>query len=686
MIRSILSHRHRALLAPVVIVMAGWLILSLINWSSFFNGARFSTPWNRYGEGAEIPAESGGDFLSLGYGQAFLFGGAVQIPALLGVFALHAAAMALGYVTIIRPVWGKQNLVSKPWLAVAALVPGSLMLIAATRLVTLFAPHPTAPGVIAILAALACAWCGRELWAPGKPLPSLSGRGWISLGLAFVATLIFSVHVDLAHVMGEGSVWFINAIMLSPQEGIGSGGRLPIIPQHYDELAFLYPVVYGLITPDETARPTLTVIYWLMLAAGRLGILSLIYVSVRGLRLDRLTALLLVAFVGFASLSLNPASSAVLFDSLSPLFYVQHVGRALIPVLPFVLLSALAQGQRLNATSIVAVAVMGIGLASMPVHVLPVLAWGGALALMTAWAPSLGCERGSWKLVAAFALVTLVAFSVAYSASIMPDAIQIGALLLSAAGGAGLSIWMLVRAAPTNRFRDTLSNMGLGAIAVLCAGAAVGLLTGNMLMQVLWPALKSTPLFAGIPLVDRATDQLASVQLKLAQSPFCEGYYWHAGRRYLTGHCGSLPDFARTYGLPLVAMAGAATWMLLRPDETRAEDGRTNTLMLWGVILCLMAYPLAAFLFDFLSEGGDPSTGAGQLNTWLRSRLLEPWFYSGLLIAACMFLRDSSAPIRFWSQTVMIVAVAIFALNPFTLPAQMVANTAYILDAVKEAF
>ena len=144
-----------------------------------------------------------------------------------------------------------------------------------------------------------------------------SGTDWwalVSVALVIVAVLVFSVDIDRFHVVGEASIWFMDSVYQSHDYGIGTAGHFPFISQHYDESALLYPVIYGLMHRGADADGTFTAIYWIMLSVGRASVGVLIYLAARALGANRLSALLALAFVCGASLSLNFISTHLLFD------------------------------------------------------------------------------------------------------------------------------------------------------------------------------------------------------------------------------------------------------------------------------------------------------------------------------------------------------------------------------------
>jgi hypothetical protein len=659
----------RRLLAFALIAISGiWVVLALTVWRSLVNGPRVGSPWSNYG-----------------YGQALLFEVGVQIvPTIVALFWNLAAAI-IGYYLVVSPIFGRQRLTVPVWLLIAGKLPGMLIVIAASRLATLIAPNTFAPGLllIAIFAAALLSLYGivrrEENWQTRG-----FGKHWLwPAVLALLSALVFSVHVDRAHVAAEGSVWFITDVFLSKQFGIGTGGYWPLISQHYDEAAFLYPVVYGLVRPDDTASATLTAIYWITLAFDRLSIATFTYIALRALGVDRLSSLLVLAFFCGASLSINPISSRVLFDSLSPLAYALHVSRILVPVLPLILI-AMVTGLRptLSYQSLAIAVILGIGLSSITVHVAIVLLWALSTVALTLLSPEAGGKPQVWRSAAAAAMAIMVAFTVSYGMPALSDVARVGVLLAGGAIAAGI----LCGAAWLDRGRSDRREVLSAACLLLSAGTGyvLGLLLlGNVLIPRTLPLLDTLWPWSHSVVLERFYSTLAAPVMGLVKSPYCDGgYYW--GYRLLTGHCASLAMLARTYGLAFVIMTCVVAWGLIRWPKPAVVADRLLSPWLWGTMMSLVAMPFGFILFDFVSAIGSAIEGENQLSIWLRSRLIEPWFYGGSLLALALFLRAATSRERRFVQSAMMIATATFALSSLVLPAQLIANFAFLFDAARK--
>jgi hypothetical protein len=396
-----------------------------------------------------------------------------------------------------------------------------------------------------------------------------------------------------------------------------------------------------------------------------------------------LSAFVVVAFFTCAALSLNPVSTRLLFDSLNPLGYTLHAARFWIAVLPVILISAAVVGRGPATWPAMAVAVMlGIGLSATPAHVALVVGWAGATLAATALLPAASEDARLWRAGCIAGLIVLAACTLSYGASFAPVAFRAAALLCGAVAAAIVVLWAFLqvrRSMPPPSWTDFVEQAKV--LVALCGGYFAGmLLMGNILagktllaLGWLWP-------WSNLTEFRRLARDIMFPRPGLRLSPYCaDGLPWM--ERLVTGHCGSLPAFVRAYGLPIAAITFVFGWWLWRVRRSDALEPRQSTMLFWGIVLSLIALPIAFVLFDYLAGSRDVTWNwLGQwLAIWLRSRLIEPWFYSGTLLALALFFVHGSRGERQILQSVLMAATAVYILGPLLLPAQLVANLTYLL-------
>src|SRR5262249_31384791 len=159
------------------------------------------------------------------------------------------------------------------------------------------------------------------------------------------------------------------------------------------------------------------------------------------LGVDRLSAVISLAFVCAATLSINAISSRLLFDSLSPLAYALHIARFLIPVLPFLLVAAIVELRGRGGTAALAVSgLLGVGLSAMPVHVAIALAWALPVAALIQVSGQLSTSRMVWSAASVAASMILVGFILTYAFAHRLPAVVCVLVLLGAGAIAALVI------------------------------------------------------------------------------------------------------------------------------------------------------------------------------------------------------------------------------------------------------
>lgn len=657
--------RSRVLPLATLAVTCLWVLLAFLNWHQLALGVRIGFPR-----------------VNNDYDQALLFSGPVQMRAVLGVVLLHACSGLLGYKLIVRPIWGRRRLASEAWLLVSGVIPGNLILIVLARLVTLALPNSTAPFVVG---AITLAGTGAVIWSLRKE----ESRETITwhwrdavpiVGLA-IGLLVFGIQFDRFHVVGEASSWFINQIYHSSLYGIGNG-YFPLVSQHYDEAALLYPVIYGLVHTGANGV-TLFTLYWLMAAFGRLSIVGLCYLSVRSFGIDRLSAFVILTFICFATLSMNVITSRLLADSLSPLIFALHVARFLIPVGPLVLLSVLKLWDRNGSTfaSLGLAAVLGAGASSMPLQAVLVIAWALPVALLTELRPTASGSAWLWQSATLAALTVLVGFMVTYGVTRTLNAQLSVGILVAAALGAGLVTLLAWFSCGVPWVPSGWRSGPVLLVIAIAAGYGFGVLfLGNVFIHKSYNILAPFWPFSHMRIADREVSQLAGTSGKFVLSPYCSGYAW--GYRTLAGHCSSLPIFVRSYGLAFAVMSAALSWWsFAKTSNASLPQDRQTTLLLVGIVLCLIALPFAFIAFDFVAPAQAGQDWERSLSIWLRSRLVEPWFYSGLIFGLILLLGQVSSASRRNIQSLLLIAAAIGGLTPLVLPGQLIVNFEYAVQS-----
>jgi hypothetical protein len=138
----------------------------------------------------------------------------------------------------------------------------------------------------------------------------------------------------------------------------------------------------------------------------------------------------------------------------------------------------------------------------------------------------------------------------------------------------------------------------------------------------------------------------------------------------------------RTYGLAFAAIAGVIAWWLRVWPQSEPESDRRRTAILCGLVACLIALPASFVAYDFVAPVSASLEWQQQLSIWLRSRLVEPWFCGGILLALAFFLREANSRARCYVQSAMLGAIAVGGLTPLVIPSQLIVNLSFLFQAL----
>jgi hypothetical protein len=199
-------------------------------------------------------------------------------------------------------------------------------------------------------------------------------------------------------------------------------------------------------------------------------------------------------------------------------------------------------------------------------------------------------------------------------------------------------------------------------------------LLGNFAISRIAPLLDGVWPWNGLDVSERLAPYQVIPGFGISASQFCDGV-WLYRNHIPASHCGSLPDFVRDFGLPFVAAAGVLAWRLTKMDHKSALSPPAATMTLWALMLCVFALAAAFFVYDFMAVRAG---WAPDLSVWLRSRFVEPWFNSAILIAAGLFFSQAGALERRWVQGAMLICVAFLVFNPMVFSGQWIANVFYL--------
>lgn len=547
---------------------------------------------------------------------------------------------AIGEALFLVPLQFDQQRSRRPFRLLAGFVPGYILTSAFNRVVTLFLSHRTAPVMIASSTLLVLILIlihpqrvrpdQRVVGTDGGDGPFAACARWISSLLLLWMVTVFFLQRQVDHVTGDAFV-FLDSLLKSPVTGIGTGGRLAVISQHYDELSVLYPLLYG-VYGRFAGEPL--VCFWMLYGFFATGAICLVYGCARQVGLSPLESVMVLLVLFFGMYSVYPGNNAyVLFDSSNPLAQCLHPGRIFGALMPVAALTMFMNRRRLmppqSPRTLLLSAVLGIGIGTTTISNVVVLAFLtvfwiiGLLLQEHEFRPGRGLIDGQRELILA-RLLYLYPFVCCLSPEVKRSVSPYLLLFIVAALCAFLAVMVGESA---NREKDIFtSSFARVSSSPIFIGGATGLgisllLLGNIFIEKVASHLGSHDSIWDIPILTRRLYTLEPVGLLNMMGPYESSGY------FPLEHTFSPPEFIAHFGLIfIIATATFYLWSKLRENGSSPGDATDSvpSLLLFS-LLFILAFLVGLFGYDFMAA----NVKAEQfLAVWLRSRLVEPWFYA----------------------------------------------------------
>ena len=490
-----------------------------------------------------------------------------------------------------------------------AFIPGYFITVAVNRLVTLALVNSYAQAVLAAL------YAGVFLWGAAAVIRRAEKRhlaGAALVVLLYAVFLVDGVQKGGSHIVGDGGAFFLDLIC---NGYIFDGLRnFPMFSQHYDEIMFLYPLYPVLKNPAMNIYLPFLLLY----AFGKAAAFLTAALILRRLSRSQGFGALLAVYGFFGGLFLIPASSFLVIESGVPIGYVLHISRVfgiLIPLLFLVAISPRPLFGPPRARWYSGLFLVALGLAGSSVsnfYAVLVVSFSYLL-LRTKVSPHPVFNNGalSGKLLTAAVLLTAA----------LPFLIAGTLPFIRVAGGYALFLCILAFAgvaltAPAGEPPDEAQLRFIGrASLVLAAGYVAGMaFLGNLFVPLTMGRLGNFGMLSrGVP------NPLAGPLLSLlGPNVFCD--------RFPVDHCATARSYMERFGLFYLALFSGAALVGKKLVSSRRGLGTGDFRIIMTVIF--------AFTGIFLYEYTNGLLDHGDLYwlIWFKTRLIEPWFYMGLLI------------------------------------------------------
>ncbi len=532
--------------------------------------------------------------------------------------------------------------VSPPVRWAAGMVPGYVLVSGFNRLVTLLLPHAYAPWVIIAALVLAVALLSRRRAGGVATDRGVRGgpAGLVGVPATALGVAVFLLQRREMHIAGDAFEFF-DRIFASPVFGVASPGfgawglgRLPLIAQHYDELSVLYPMVYGplaLFGGDPLACA------WVIYTAFMTGAICLIYACARLLGMSLAESVLLVTVLCLGTFSLRPTRDCfLLFDSGNPLAFCLHPGRILGAVMPLAVATVYLRRDEARppggSQALALSALFACGIATTTfTNTLVLLSLAGFWILLdTVGIAELDRAvpaRGRW--LEPLIVLLLVAYPfVAYLNRRVLYSVSPWLLLATIALAAGCLFLVLVPVGRLLSPREPMRRLARWWPQLVggSLGLGVGLLAfGNLLIGRTVALVGEPKELWGLRVLTRPVETALSATMGEMFGPY-------EGAGPLVTHLDGPFDFLARFGLAFLLAAGA--FVLLRRARALGARSETGSVEL----LAFLAFLVLAFLVGLFGYDFMVGHVREQLSHWVRSRLLEPWFY-GIVFLGLIALR-----------------------------------------------
>lgn len=490
-----------------------------------------------------------------------------------------------------------------------AFIPGYFITAAVNRLATLALVNAYALNVLAALYAGVFLWGAAAVLRRAKK-SHLAGAALVAL--LYAVFLVDGLQKGGSHIVGDGGVFFLD--LICGGDVFGGLRRFPLFSQHYDEIMFLYPLYPVLKSPFMNIYLPFLLLY----AFGKATAFLAAVLLLRRLSGSLGFGALLAVYGFFGGLFLIPASSFLVMESGVPIGDVLHIARVfgiLIPLLFAVTLSSRPSFRPPGARWYTGLFLAALGLSGSSVsnfYAVLVVSFSYLLLRAKASARPLfhdGALAGR-SLAAAVLLTAALPFLIAGP---LPS--------IRVAGGCALFLCILTftlaaLSAPAGApVEEAQLRFTGGASLVLAAGYCAGLVfLGNLFLPQTLGRLGSFEMLSrGV------ANPLAGSFLDLfGRNVFCD--------RFPVQHCATARSYLERFGLFYFTLFFGAALAGKRLVLGRRGLGTGDLRVILTAIFSLTGI----FLYEYTN--GLLASGELHWLIWFKTRLVEPWFYMGILI------------------------------------------------------
>jgi hypothetical protein len=189
-------------------------------------------------------------------------------------------------------------------------------------------------------------------------------------GILFIILLVWNVQHRRNHGTGDATGDTFRLIYNNPIYAPQTGEYFPVITQHYDEVLFLYPIIYFI---KNISNSDILKCYWILNSLSILTAFVVLYEFIKLYKLNKYNSFLITFLCFSGGIGLTPLSDQELFDSSNPLMYCVHIGRVISGISIFLLITLnIFYSKSNNSYSYFfyfVVFLLGIGFSAISIHV-----------------------------------------------------------------------------------------------------------------------------------------------------------------------------------------------------------------------------------------------------------------------------------------------------------------------------
>lgn len=604
------------------------------------------------------PINIGDSFFPLVYPH-ILFGEGVYFdPFLLsGIYFLGTCLIGLAAIirTQLLPKLSKEFLIG--FGLVLGFAPGYLILISINRLLTYFFDEDLNvliyPFIFSSFVIISLLQIIRFTYLVKPSIKKISV--FFSLAVFIVCVfLIVQIQTNLynglpIHIIGDSAIF--NSTYLS-QIANSTRFEINLFEQHYDEIIYLSPVSF--IFKELNFAINSVDWLWVTYSFMKASVFIWGFTLMRQIFSSKLRALLVIVFLFFGNIFINPLTSPLINDSASNLAASSHSGRLLIVGISIYLFSQIfaptnSNSKILKISNLPIVFMIGFGLASLTASIIYVLGLAFGAWIFVKFR-SLNKNYAEFSALALFVVVVM---------NYLVDAKVSLALIL-------VILFLAISSIDFGDFRSTLSQLNFRSRIPATVIFSIGFLIPALFIGNLFS--KSFRNLLGLDISNYVGRDISAGFGGLGNNPFI------FNQPIVMLHQQSLITFFQYYGFPIFFLASLLIFVLIRKPNVLSQS-------LSNVFLTTVLVAFSFFLWNDLN-GSNPEWMA----IWVKSRLIEVTFYVWVL-AILKLLFDVTklffSSSRFFEFFILsYLALSILGPYPGGIFGQFIKNSTWFFDQI----